>query len=216
MWLIIAPAFTGIFAAYAGFAASGLFPNIKPVTAVPVLMKTMTPVWAGIVSAGIIASAFVALSACILGATALFIKDFYVPLVKPTDRQTMVATRVAAIVITFVQLPFVWYVPALLSTLFFSRGLRASIGVLAIFLFYLPKIGSGRGVVGGLICTIVGTTIWYALGNPFGIDNLYIAICTPALGMFIDHFITKLTGKPVLGPAATALVAGAPEKQVKP
>lgn len=207
---------TGIFAAYAGFASRGLFPTIKGVTAVAVLMKSMTPVWAGIVSAGVIASAFVALSACILGATALFIKDFYVPLVKPNDRQTMIATRVAAIVITFIQLPFVWYVPALLSTLFFSRGLRASIGVLAVFLFYLPKIGSGRGVVGGLLCTIVGTTIWYALGNPFGIDNLYIAICMPALGMFIDHFIIKMTGKPVLGPAAEALAAGAPEKQVKP
>jgi len=199
---------TGIFAAYAGFAASGLFPNIKAVTSIAVLMKTMTPVWAGIVSAGIIASAFVALSACILGATALFIKDFYVPLMKPNDRQTMIATRVAAIVITFVQLPFVWYVPALLSTLFFSRGLRASIGVLAIFLFYLPKIGSGRGVVGGLICTIIGTTIWYALGNPFGIDNLYIAICMPALGMFVDHFFIKMKGNPMLSPPPAALTGG--------
>jgi SSS family solute:Na+ symporter len=193
---------TGIFAAYAGFAARGIFPNIKAVTAVPVLMKSMTPIWAGIVSAGVIASAIVALSACILGATALFIKDFYVPLLKPTERHTIVATRIAAIVITFIQLPFVWYVPALLSTLFFSRGLRASIGVLALFLFYLPKIGSGRGVVGGLLCTIIGTTIWYALGNPFGIDNLYIAIAMPALGMFVDHFVTKLTARRALGHTA--------------
>jgi len=179
-------------------------------------MKSMTPVWAGIVSAGVIASAFVALSACILGATALFIKDFYVPLVNPNDRQTMIATRVAAIVITFIQLPFVWYVPALLSTLFFSRGLRASIGVLAVFLFYLPKIGSGRGVVGGLLCTIVGTTIWYALGNPFGIDNLYIAIAMPALGMFVDHFITKLGAKRGLSPAVVVATAPTHETHVKP
>jgi SSS family solute:Na+ symporter len=204
---------TGIFAAFAGFAARGLFPNIKAVTAVPVLMKSMTPVWTGIVSAGVIASAFVALSACILGATALFIKDFYVPLVKPTDRHTIKATRIAAIAITFVQLPFVWYVPALLSTLFFSRGLRASIGVLAVFLFYLPKIGSGRGVVGGLLCTIVGTTIWYVLGNPFGIDNLYIAITMPALGLFIDHLWSKLTARPNLAPAPAA--ASAPESRIK-
>jgi SSS family solute:Na+ symporter len=185
---------TGVFIAYAGFAARGLFPNIRAVSAVPMLITTMTPVRAGIVSAGVIASGFVALSACILGATALFIKDFYVPIVKPSERHMMIATRVAAIVITFIQLPVVWYVPTLLGMLFFSRGLRASIGVLAVFLFYLPKIGSGRAVVGGLLCTIIGTTIWYALGNPFGVDNLYIAVGMPALAMFVDHFITKLGG----------------------
>jgi SSS family solute:Na+ symporter len=63
-------------------------------------------------------------------------------------------------------------------------------------------------VVGGLICTIIGTTIWYALGNPFGIDNLYIAICMPALGMFVDHFFIKMKGNPMLSPPPAALTGG--------
>jgi SSS family solute:Na+ symporter len=62
-------------------------------------------------------------------------------------------------------------------------------------MLYLPKVGSGRAVVAGLFCTIVGTTVWNALKNPFGIDNLYIAVIMPILAMMIDYAITKLTGK---------------------
>jgi len=35
----------------------------------------------------------------------------------------------------------------------------------------------------------VVTSIWYLLGDPFGINNMYIALLTPALIMAIDHMI---------------------------
>jgi SSS family solute:Na+ symporter len=43
----------------------------------------------------------------------------------------------------------------------------------------LPFFNSNRATVAGLIASALTTTIRYLLGNPFGIDNMYIALLTP-------------------------------------
>ena len=53
--------------------------------------------------------------------------------------------------------------------------------------FYLPLFASNRGATAGLIGAAVSTTVWYMLGNPFGIDNMYIAAVTPLVVMAIER-----------------------------
>jgi SSS family solute:Na+ symporter len=48
----------------------------------------------------------------------------------------------------------------------------------------------------GLIGACVVTSVWYLLGDPFGINNMYIALLTPAVIMAIDRLIPgKAQGK---------------------
>ena len=77
----------GLFAAFIGIASRGLFPDIKSVMAMPVFFNVMNPWLAGIAVSGIIAATFVTILACQLGATALIMKDFYIPFVEPDEKQ---------------------------------------------------------------------------------------------------------------------------------
>jgi SSS family solute:Na+ symporter len=151
----------------------------------------------------LIAAVFGSLSANALGSAALIMKDFYVPFVKPSEKHKLVASRVAAIVIGLVPIPFALFLPELLKTLFFARALRTTISLVAVCLFYAPFFSSGRGVVLALIASVIGTTSWYLLGNPFGIDNTYIALILPLVIMGIDHLF-KATVEPATPPPVLA------------
>lgn len=179
----------GLFAAFIGVSARGLFPDIKSVMAMPAFFDVMNPWLAGIAVSSIIAATFVTLLACQLGATALIMKDFYIPLASPDEKHKIWATRAISILMGLAPIPFALYVPGLLKTIFFARALRTAIAVLAIFMFYLPHVGSNRSALVGLICSVVGTTLFFVLGNPWGIDNIYVAAIIPGLVMAADHFL---------------------------
>jgi solute:Na+ symporter, SSS family len=113
----------------------------------------------------------------------LIVRDFYVPHYNPTEEQEMRATRLISLVIAVAPLVFVFAVPAILKLSFFTRALRLSISIVALMGFYLPMFRSNRGATAGLLAAAVVTTIWYALGNPYGIDNMYVAAVTPVVVM---------------------------------
>jgi SSS family solute:Na+ symporter len=33
---------------------------------------------------------------------------------------------------------------------------------------------------------VIGTTAWYLLGDPFGIDNMFVALVIPAVVIFVE------------------------------
>jgi SSS family solute:Na+ symporter len=130
--------------------------------------------------------------ACILGVTALVMRDFYIPFIKPDHKHQLSATRIIAIIIGLLPIPFALYVPALLKTIFFARALRVSVTVVVLFMFYAPLLSNKLGATAGLILSVIFTTIWFVLKDPFGIDNMYIALFTPAVVMILCHFFKKV------------------------
>jgi len=36
---------------------------------------------------------------------------------------------------------------------------------------------------------VVSTTVWYMLGDPYGIDNIYIALVAPMAVMLIERLV---------------------------
>ena len=109
---------------------------------------------------------------------------------KPTPEQRMKMTRYVAVFVGIVPLVGVALAPELLSLSFFTRALRTSIAVVAAMGFYLPYFNSNRGATIGLAASGIATTVWYLLDNPFGIDNMYIAIIIPFLVLVIDRFFS--------------------------
>lgn len=175
----------GLMAAYIGIAARGMFPDAKPVLALPIFLTAMPPWMAGLAVMGIVAVTFVTILACQIGTTALVMSDFVIPIMKPTEERKLQITRLVSILVGLAPIPFALFVPGLLKTIFFARALRTTIAVIAIFMFYLPYIGSSRAAMWGLIGSVIGTSAWFVLGNPWGIDNVYVAMAVPAFSMLI-------------------------------
>jgi SSS family solute:Na+ symporter len=179
----------GILAAIAGMCSLVLFPHIKPIQAFPALLSLMNPFFAGIVVAGLVASLFGTISALTIGSATLLLKDFYQPLFHKEDKDvaSLRFVRIATIAVGLLPIPFALFSTHLLVIVFLARALRTSLAILVILMFYTPKFGNGRGATWGLILSLIFTIGWYAAGNPFGIDNTYVATVTPIIVMAISH-----------------------------
>lgn len=69
--------------------------------------------------------------------------------------------------------------------------------------FFLPLFASNLGATLGLLGATVSTTVWYVMGNPYGIDNMYVALLTPMLVMAVERLVR--------GRSAPAMVAAPPQ-----
>jgi SSS family solute:Na+ symporter len=75
--------------------------------------------------------------------------------------------------------------------MFFSKALRTAIALVAVAGFCLPNFSSNFGACAGLLGSVVGASVWFFLGNPYGIDNTYIAASVPIVVMGIDHLVQR-------------------------
>jgi SSS family solute:Na+ symporter len=171
----------GIALGLIGVAARFLHPTMNSLYALPVFLQGMNPFLAGLVTTALIASVFVSVSTVALAIASLIIRDFYSPYFHPTPEQELRATRLISLAIGAAPLVFVFFVPAILKLSFFTRALRLSISIVALIGFYLPMFRSNRGATIGLLAAAVATTIWYALGDPYGVNNMYVAAATPVI-----------------------------------
>ncbi|WP_175731502.1 sodium:solute symporter family protein [Burkholderia ambifaria] len=174
---------------FIGVTAKYLYPNIKSLYALPVFLQHMNPILAGIVTTSLVASIFVSVCTVALAIASLIVKDFYVPRFKPTPDVELRMTRWISLIVGFLPLIFVLFVPQILALSFFSRALRLSVSVVALIGIYLPFFSGKRGAVSALIVATIATTVWYLLGNPFGIDNMYVALVTPAIVLVIGKLL---------------------------
>ena len=174
---------------FLGVAAKFLFPNIKSLYALPIFLQHMHPLLSGVVTVSLVASIFVSVSTVALAIASLIVKDFYVPRFRPSPERELRATRMISFVVGFLPLIFVLFVPQILALSFFTRALRLTVTVVALMGIYLPFFNSNRGAISALVVATIATTVWYLLGNPFGIDNMYVALITPAIVMVFDKLL---------------------------
>jgi len=179
-----------------GVIAKFLFPEMKSLFALPIFMQHMNVWLAATVAVSLVASVFLGVSTVALAIASLVVKDFYVPIFKPTPEREFQVTRLLSLAIGFLPLIFVFFAPGLLKLSFFTRALRLSLAIVAMIGFFLPFFNGSRGAIIGLICSVIGTTAWYLLGDPFGIDNMYVALAIPAIVIFVEKLFHWNDNKP--------------------
>jgi SSS family solute:Na+ symporter len=181
----------GIALGLIGVAARHLYPDVPSLYALPMFLQSMNVWLAGFVTVALVASIFASVSTVALAIVSLVVRDFYLPYWQPAPERQFRVSRWIALAVGFAPLAFVFLAPGLLQLSFFTRALRLSISVVAVIGLYLPFFGSGRGAVCGLLAAVVTTTAWFLMGNPWGIDNMYIALATPALVIAVERLFDR-------------------------
>ncbi|MYM83252.1 sodium:solute symporter family protein [Duganella sp. FT50W] len=172
-----------------GVAARYLYPDMQSLYALPIFLQSMNVFLAGLVTVSLVAAIFAGVSTVALAIASLVVRDFYVPFYQPSAEREFRVTRWLALATGLVPLVFAWLAPGLLQLSFFTRALRLSISVVALIGLYLPLFGCNRGATAGLLAATVTTTVWYLLGDPCDIDNMYIALVTPAIVILVDRLL---------------------------
>ena len=194
----------GLIATLIGLSAKILFPNIPSINAIPEFLSYMNPWLGGIVVSAILASTFVTVLACTIGATALLMKDFVIPYFRLGTHNSLWAARSVSIGIGIISVPFALFVPGLLEVVFFARALRTILAVLVVFAFYAPFFSSKRGALLSVTLTSIITALWFSFVNHGAVgeiccrgiflrevDNIYVAVFCPIIILIIDHFFLK-------------------------
>lgn len=185
--LLIVP--FGIAAAIVGMCCVLLFPDIDALQAFPTLVASMNDFMAGLVVAGLAGSLFGTISALSMGTATLIYKDFYARFSRnrKDDASALRFVRMATIVVGLVPIPLAVLSTEVLNVTFLAKSLRATLAVLLLIAFYAPRFGSPRGALASILLSLVVTIGWYLAGNPFGIDNAYVALAIPVLVMAASH-----------------------------
>lgn len=176
-----------------GVCARYLYPHLNPLYALPVFLGHMKTIWATIAAIGLLASVFIGVSACSLAIVALIVDDFYVPHWKPQPQKQLHVTKIISVIVGLLPLIFMFMTPNVLALSFFAKALRVSIAIVAVLAFYLPGFNNTKVANVALVGTTVLTTVWYLLGDPFGINDTYIAIFTPLIVILCGRIFTAKT-----------------------
>lgn len=179
----------GLLSAVAGMCAAVLYPNIDSLEALPALVADMDTLAAGVVIAGLAAALFGTAAALTLAISTLLLKDFYRPYFNKAgdDRRDLMFVRAATIAAGLLPIALALFATDVLAVTYLAKSLRAALAVLVVLMFYAPRYGTSTGAIVSIGAALAGTVGWFMAGNPFGIDDAYIAVLTPLVVMTISH-----------------------------
>jgi SSS family solute:Na+ symporter len=178
----------GLLAALVGVCGAALMPDVAPIRVLPALIGRMGDPLAALVVAGLAGSLFGTISALSIGAATLLYKDFYLP-VRGEGPGSLAFVRLATIAVGLLPIPLAIYAPDILKVTFLAKSLRATLAVLVLFAFYAPHVARPRAAVASILASLVLTVGWFLAGDPFGIDNAYVAFVIPLAVMGADHLL---------------------------
>ena len=178
----------GIATALIGMCALVLFPGIKSINAFSALIADMNGLMAGVVAAGLAASLFGTIAAISVSTATLLYKDFYVKFVKEDNDESRALSfvRVTTVIVGLLPIVLAIYTPNVLQITFLAKAIRASLSVLVLLVFYAPWFGTKSAALISIVGSMVATIAWFLMGNPFGIDNAYVALAFPLVVMAVS------------------------------
>jgi SSS family solute:Na+ symporter len=175
----------GIMAAVIGMCSSVLYPHIESIQALPALIVELDPLLAGMAVAGLMAAMLGTAAAVTIGSSTLLLTDFYQRWINTTadPKRDIRFIRLATVAVGLLPILLAVAADNVLAVTFLGKALRGTIAVLVLFMFFMPKWGTGRGAFVSIVLSLIATISWYVAGDPFGVDNAYIAALTPVLVM---------------------------------
>jgi SSS family solute:Na+ symporter len=183
----------GVFAALVGMCSAVLYPKIDSIGALPVLAADIPPVLGGFVVSGLAGAMFGTIAALTIGCSTLLLKDFYQPYFnrERVERKDLLFIRTATVVTGVIPISLALVASDVLSVTFLAKSLRASLAVLILLMFFRPTYGTRNGALVSILASLVTTIGWFLAGDPFGMDNAYVAVATPLVIMTAFQLFKK-------------------------
>jgi SSS family solute:Na+ symporter len=200
----------GIATALIGMCSLALFPNIKSINAFSALISDMDGVTAGVVAAGLAASLFGTIAAISVATATLLYKDFYTRFVTEdgNESRSLNFIRITTIIVGLLPIVLAIYTPNILQMTFLAKAIRTSLSVLVLLVFYAPWFGTKTAALFSILGSLVATIAWFMMGNPFGIDNAYVALVLPLIIMGVSSMAERIRAG---GQVPTAATRSAPD-----
>ncbi|WP_047151764.1 sodium:solute symporter family protein [Aneurinibacillus tyrosinisolvens] len=188
-----------------GVSARVLYPHLQsPDLASPTIaMNLLPPVLGGLLLAAILAAIQSTVSAVLLMLGSAISHDILKKVMKKemTDKQQVKITRIVVLIMGILPIPFALNPLPLIQQIWINAAalIGSSFAVVTLLGLYWK-----RGTTAGAVCSMVGgigsAIIWLVLGNPFGLDAVYISMPVSLLGMVLVSLVTKPVSKEALAP----------------
>ncbi len=176
-----------------GLCAAVTFTDIRPDTALYAMTSAVSPTLAGIAVMAVFAAIFSTGPWFLLSASQLVIRELYYPYIRKRKIQTsekrqLMYSRIVIVVMLVGAVAISGTNVSLLNSLMSAAQIKAMAVVLLLFGIYWKRTTSRAGfvglLVGGTLCTI-----WYMLGNPFGVQPLWVGLVFSTLIIVIGSLL---------------------------
>lgn len=163
-----------------GLCAAVSFDGIRPDTALYAMTSLVDPKLAGLAVMAVFAAVFSTGPWFLLSAAQLVIRELYYPYIRKrniqtSDKRQLMYSRIVIVVMLVGAVAISGTNVSLLNSLMSAAQIKAIAVVLLLFGIFWKRTTNKAGfiglLVGGTCCTI-----WYMLGNPFGIQPLWLGL----------------------------------------
>lgn len=192
----IVAALSALFAfapAIVGLCAATCFDGIKADNALYMMTSLVSPEVAGLAVMAVFAAIFSTGPWFLLASAKLLVKELYIPIQESrgkrvTDRSALRMSRIAIAVALVLAVAISGSNVSLLNSLMSASQIKAMAVVLLLFGIYWKRTSNTAGFV-GLLVGGTFSTVWYVLGNPFGIQPFWPGIVSSVAIIVIGSFV---------------------------
>lgn len=198
-------AIVAISVAFLGVSARVIFPALAtPDLASPTIaMDLLPPILGGLLLAAILAAIQSTVSAVLLMLGSAVSHDIVKNVMgrEMSERQMLNLTRVVVLIMGILPIPFALNPLPLIQQIWINAAalIGSSFAVVTLLGLYWKR-GTTAGAVVSMVGGIVSAGVWLALGNPFGVNAVYISVPVSLLGMVLVSLVTKPVSKEALKP----------------
>lgn len=191
--------------AVVGVSARVLFPNLDtPDLASPTIAtQLLPPVLGGLLLAAILAAIQSTVSAVLLMLGSAISHDIVRNVMgkRLSERRQVGLTRLVVLIVGIVPVPFALNpVPLIQQIWIYAAALIGSAFAVPTLLGLVWKRGTNIGAVAAMVGGIGIAGIWIALGNPFGVDAVFVSVPVSLLAMVVLSYLSTPASPDALAP----------------
>ncbi len=176
-----------------GLCAAVSLDGIRADTALYAMTSLVDPRLAGVAVMAVFAAIFSTGPWFLLSAAQLVIREIYYPYIRKhniqtSDKRQLMYSRIVIVVMLVGAVAISGTNTSLLSSLMSAAQIKAIAVVLLLFGIYWKRTSNKAGFFGLLVGGSL-STIWYILGNPFGVQPLWIGLISSIFIIVIGSLI---------------------------
>ncbi|MCQ6268354.1 sodium/solute symporter [Fictibacillus sp. WQ 8-8] len=198
-------AIVGVSVALLGVSARVIFPELSSpdLASSTIAIKILPPVLGGLLLAAILAAIQSTVSAVLLMLGSGVSHDIMKKVMKKdlSDKQQLTITRIVVLIMGLLPIPFALYPLPLIQQIWINAAalIGSSFAVSTLLGLYWKR-ATTAGAITSMVGGIGSAILWLYLGNPFGLDAVYISVPVSLLGMVLVSLATKPVSKEALEP----------------